>query len=38
MGRGNGYIREASPLFDSLLVLANLKERRKIAEEGLRPS
>jgi len=36
-GRGNGYKREALPLFDSPLILANLKERHKIAEEGLTP-
>jgi len=37
-GRGNGYVREASPLFDSPLVLLSIKGGGGILEEGLRPS
>jgi len=37
-GRGNGYIREASPLFDSPLVSLFLKgEGEEILERGFAP-
>jgi len=37
-GRGNGYIREASPLFDSPLVSLSLKgEGDLFLKEGLAP-
>jgi len=38
-GRGTGYIREASPLFDSPLVSLSFKEEGEgILKEGRNPS
>jgi hypothetical protein len=34
-GRGIGYLREASPLFDSPLVLTPFQGEGEIIEEGL---
>jgi len=37
-GRGNGYVREASPLFDSPLVLLSLKgEGEEFWKRGFAP-